>query len=129
MKHQTEIKKLRRKQYYLQQKNKELASKLVNMDINYFINRALKYVRYEKRAALVLDLVMSGKMFGEQGIEGGKEFMRQEFRKTFTAWRLCQAKDTAHQGCLNLQGCEAVRQVEELEKREQGMMPSKSTIW
>ena len=129
MKHQTEIKKLRRKQYHLQQKNKELASKLVNMDINYFINRALKYVRFEKRAALVLDLVMSGKMFGDRGIEGGKEFMRQEVRKTFTAWRLCQAKDTAHQGCLNLQGCEAVRQVEELEKREQGMMPSKSAIW
>ena len=39
------------------------------------------------------------------------------------------AKDTAHQGCLNLQGLEAVRQVEELEKREEGLIPLKSSIW
>ena len=39
------------------------------------------------------------------------------------------AKDTAHQGCLNLQGLEVVRQVEELEKREEGLIPSKSSIW
>ena len=39
------------------------------------------------------------------------------------------AKDAAHQGCLNLQGIEAVRHVEELEEREQGILPSKSAIW
>lgn len=39
------------------------------------------------------------------------------------------AKDTAHQGCLNLQGLEAVSQVEELENREEGMISSKSSIW
>ena len=49
--------------------------------------------------------------------------VKKEARKTFTAWRLCMAKDTAHQGCLNLQGLEAVCQVEELEKREEGLIP------
>ena len=33
------------------------------MDINYFVNPALKYVRFEKRSPLVLDLVMSGDNF------------------------------------------------------------------
>ena len=128
-KHESQIKKLRRGQYYLQTNNKYLKMQLNSIDINYFVNRALKYVRFEKRAALVLDLVMSGDMFGAKGQEGGKEFIQKDVQKTFTAWRLCQAKDTAHQGCLNLQGIAAVHQIEELEEREQGMMPSKSSIW
>ena len=39
------------------------------------------------------------------------------------------ARETAHQGFLNLQGIEAVRQVENLEDQEEGMLPSKSSIW
>ena len=42
---------------------------------------------------------------------------------------MCKARDTAHQGCLNLQGIEAVRPVEDLEDKERGMIPSKSAIW
>ena len=38
------------------------------------------------------------------------------------------ARDTAHQRYLNLQGIEAVWQVEELEDQEEGMLPSKSLI-
>ena len=39
------------------------------------------------------------------------------------------ARDTAHQGCLNLQGIEAAWQVEKLKDQEEGMLPSKSSIW
>ena len=39
------------------------------------------------------------------------------------------AKDTAHQGCLNIQGIEAVCKVEDLVEQEEGMLPSKSSIW
>ena len=86
-------------------------------------------MHFDKRAAVVLDLVVSGDLFGEKGKEATKQFIRHEVRKTFKAWKLCMAKDTAHQGCLNLQGFEAVRHVEELEEREQAMLPSKSEIW
>ena len=58
-----------------------------------------------------------------------KKNVCKEVRKSYPAWRLCQAKDKAHQGCLNLQGIEAVRQVEKLDHYERGMMPSKSSIW
>ena len=39
------------------------------------------------------------------------------------------ARDTVHQGCANLMGIEAVWQVEELEDREKGILPSKYSIW
>ena len=62
---------------------------------------------FKKRAALVLYLVLSGDPFGDKGIEATKEMVKKEVRKTFTAWRLCMAKETTHQGCLSLQGLEA----------------------
>ena len=55
--------------------------------------------------------------------------VKKEVRKKFTAWRLCMAKVIAHQGCLSLQGLEAFCQVEELEKRGEGLIPLKSSIW
>ena len=55
--------------------------------------------------------------------------MKKQVQKTFSAWDLCKAKDTCHQGCLNLQGIEAVRNVENLEKYKRGLIPSKSTVW
>ena len=86
-------------------------------------------MHFDTRALVVLGLVVCGKLFGEKGKKASKTFIRREVKKTFRAWKLCMAKDTAHQGCLNLQGIEAVRKVEELEEREEGMLPSKSSIW
>ena len=127
--HDMELKKVKRKQYYLAKKNKEILEKIDNGDISFVVNRALKGISKKKRADVVLDMVMDGSMFGPKGQQAGKKFVRKEVRKTYPAWRLSQAKDTAHQGCLNLQGIEAVRQVEKLEHYERGMMPSKSAIW
>ena len=98
-------------------------------NLSTFINKVLKGMHFENRASLVLDLVFTGEMFGEAGKVASKHFVCQQVQKTITAWRLCKAKDTAHQGCLNLQGIEAVCQAEELEKGEEGMIHSKSAIW
>ena len=127
--HVSQIKKLKRKQYYLVKKNNNLQVKLENLDILFVINKALHNVRIGKRADIILNMVMNGDMFGEKGQDAGTQFIWREVRKTYPAWKLCQARDCAHQGCLNLQGIEAVRQVEELAKHEQGMLPSKSAIW
>ena len=81
-------------------------------ELSFFIKNSLKWIPFKKRSAQVLDLVLPGDLFGDKGIEATKEMVKKEVRKTFTAWRLCMAKDTTHQGCLNLQGIEAVFQVE-----------------
>ena len=93
------------------------------------VNNVLKGVRYEKRTEYVLDLIFDGTLFGDVGGEVGEEYARDVMRKSFSAWKLCRAKDTAPQGCLNLQGLGHVRCVEELEKGEQGLFASKSAIW
>ena len=100
-----------------------------NNDLVEVINGALKGVRYEKRTTIILDLVYNGTLFGKKGKEVGDNYARQVMKKKFPAWKLCKAKDTAPQGCLNLQGLGQVRCVEELEKGEQGLFASKSTIW
>ena len=106
-----------------------MKAKIENLDISFLINKALQNVRIGKHADIILNMVMNGDMFGEKGMQAGTNYIWREVRKTYPAWKLCQAKDCAHQGCLNLQGVEAVRQVEELEQREQGMLPLKSAIW
>ena len=123
------VKKLKRKQYYLQKKNNDLMKELNANNLSFFVNKILKGMHFGKRAALILDMVVSGELFGEGGKDERINFVRKEVRKVFTAWRLCKAKDTAHQGCLNLQGIEAVRRTQELEKGEQGFIASKSAIW
>ena len=65
---------------------------------------------FRKRAALVLEMMMFGEMFGKAGQHTTKDFVTKEVRKVITGWHLCKAQDTAHQGCLNLQGIEAVCQ-------------------
>lgn len=128
--HKIEMVKLQRSRRYYKDKNEDIMAKMADNDLNFFINHALKGKHFKTRAATVLDLVVSGELFGEEASKKATtKFVRKEVRKTFTAWRLCMAKDTAHQGCLNLQGIEAVRRVEELEEREQGMIPSKSSVW
>ena len=97
--------------------------------LNFFVNHALKGMHFEKRSALVLEMVFSGEMFDEAGTSVGKDFVTKEVQKEITAWRLCKARDMAHQGCLNLQGIEAVRRSQELEKGEQGFIHSKSAVW
>ena len=49
-------------------------------------------MHFENRAALVLDLVFSGEMFGKAGQEVGKEFARKEVRKIMSSWRLCKKR-------------------------------------
>ena len=97
----------------------------------FFMNKCLaKQTRSQKkRVSLVLDMVVSGEVFGNHGKEARKKFVKKQVQKTFSAWDLCKAKDTCHQGCLNLQGIEAVRNVENLEKYKRGLIPSKSTVW
>ena len=123
------VKKLKRKQHYLQKKNNDLMKELNANNLTFFVNKILKGMHFGKRAALILDMVVSGELFGEAGKDASNDFLRKEVRKVFTAWRLCKAKDTAHQGCLNLQGIEAVRRTQELEKGKQGFIASKSAIW
>ena len=128
--HEATVKKMKRQHYYLTKQNKELTEKMSSGNLSVFVNELLKRMHFEKRATLVLDLVFSGEMFGEAGKKVGRQFITREVRKLLPAWRLCKAKDTAHQGCLNLQGIEAVRQIEpNLEKGEKGLIASKSSVW
>ena len=126
--HNVTVKKLRRKQYYLTKKNKKLNNVLGAANLSFFVNKILKGMHFEKRASLVLDMVISGDMFSVAGKTMGK-MITKEVRKVFAAWRLCKAKDTACQRCLNLQGIKAVRCTQELEDQEEGFITSKSSVW
>ena len=126
---QETVKKLRQKQCYLAKKNKERTREMSNTNLTYFVNKVLKCMHFEKHTALVLEIVMSGEMFGEAGQSVGKDFIAKEVRKVITAWHLCKTCDTAHQGCLNLQGIKAVQQSQELEKGEEGFIHSKLAVW
>ena len=59
-------------------------------------------MHFERRAALILDMVVSEEFFDKVGKDASIQFVKKEVRKVFTAWHLCKAKDTLHQGCLNL---------------------------
>ena len=123
------VKKLKHRQYYLKKKHDDLIKNMSGGVLTFFVNKVLKGMHFEKRAALVLEMVLSGKMFGEVEKDVTKDFVKNKVRKVFTAWRLCKAKDTAHQGCLNLHGIEAVSRTQDLEKGEQGFITSKSAMW
>ena len=60
-----ELKKLKRWQYYLKKKCDELLKKIDGGDLTYFVNKVLKGMHFEKRAALVLDMEVSGELFGD----------------------------------------------------------------
>ena len=76
----------------------------------------MKDIPQEKRATHVLDSVRDGTMFGQSGKKACKKFVTKECRKEMSGWKLCAKKDTCHQGCVNLQGIEAVRTVQDLKK-------------
>ena len=122
-------KQQKRKISYLTQRIQKLHQERKNENLVTTINKVLKGVRYDKRANKVLDLMYSGDLFGASGTAVGELFARNIMKKKFPAWKLCKAKDTSPQGCLNLQGLGQIRCVEELEKGEQGLFASKSTIW
>ncbi len=54
-----------------------------------------------------------------------RKYIRAE---VFVAWKILKAMDLAPKGSLNYRGIETLRQVECLEKWEQGLLPSSSTI-
>ena len=124
--HKDDVTKLKRQNKYLKKKHEDFVSKMESKDLSFFVNRTLKGMHFEKRASVVLDLVVCGTLFGEKVKKASKKIIWREVKKTFRAWKLCMAKDTADQGCLNLQGIEAVRKVEDLEEQEEGILPSKS---
>ena len=114
---------------YLTGKIKARDEEISSRNVITAINTALKGVKYSKRTNIIFDLVFSGELFGEYGKNAGQHYAQQVIKKKFPAWKLCKAKDTAPQGCLNLQGLGQVRLVEDLEKGEKGLFASKSTIW
>ena len=89
----------------------------------------MKGIHFEKCATLVLDLVFPGRMFGKAGQKFGKDYARKEVRKIMPSWRLLKTKDTAHQGCLNLQNIEALWKTEDLDNYESGVIVSKYVVW
>ena len=89
------------------------------------INDVLRGVCYEKRAHIVLDLVYNGDIFGDTGAEIGEIYAQNVMKKKVPAWKLCKAKDTAPQGCLNLQGLGEIQCVEELKKVNRVCLPQK----
>ena len=76
----------------------------MNNDLVEVIDGALKGIKYENRTTIILDLIYDGTLFGDKGKDMGENYARQVMKKKFPAWKLCKAKDTAPQGCLNLQG-------------------------
>ena len=86
------VKKLKCRQYYLKKKYDDLMEKTSGGDLTFFVNKVLKGMHFEKRAALVLEMVVSGEMFGEVGKDVTKYFVKNKVRKLFTAWRLCKDK-------------------------------------
>ena len=72
------VKKLKRKQYYLQKKNNDLMKELNVNNLTFFVNKILKGMHFGKRAALILDMVVSGELFGEAGKVASSDFVRKE---------------------------------------------------
>ena len=88
----TMVKKIKRRQYYLQKRNKDLMEQMSGNNLTFFVNNILNGMHFEKYAALVLDMVVSGEMFGEAGKDATKELVKREVHKVFTACCLCKAK-------------------------------------
>ena len=104
------VKKLKRKQYYLQQKNNELMKQMSANNLSFFVNKILKGDHFKKESSPNSRYLVSGELFGKDGKDAASNiFFKKEVHKVFTAWYLCKAKDNAHQGCLNLRGIKAVR--------------------
>ena len=76
----------------------------------------MKGIPQEKRTTRVLDSVCDGTMFGQAGEKACKKCVTKECRKEISGWKLYAKKDTCHQGCLNLQGIEAVWTLQDLKK-------------
>ena len=53
-----------------------------------FVNKVLKVMHFERRAALILDMVVLGEFFGKAGKDASIQFVKKEVRKVFTAWHL-----------------------------------------
>ena len=75
--HNMELKKVKRKQYYLAKKNEEILEKIDNGDILSMMNRALKGMSKKKHADVLLDMVMDGSMLGPKGQQAGKFFSQR----------------------------------------------------
>ena len=58
---------MKRQHYHLTKHNKELTEKMSSGNLSVFVNEVIKRMHFEKCASLVLDLVFSGKMFGNAG--------------------------------------------------------------
>ena len=56
----------------------------------------------------MLDLVFSGEFFGDAGITARQSYAYEVMKRNFPTWKLSKVKDTAHQGCLNLNGLEQI---------------------
>ena len=78
--HKGTVNKLRKK-YYLTKKNKDLTESMSRVNLSVFINKILKGMYFENRASLVLDLVLTGEMFGEAGKVVGKHFVPRQVQK------------------------------------------------
>ena len=52
--HQAEIKKLKRKQYYLVKKSNDLQSKIENLNILFIVIKALKDVKVQQRTDIII---------------------------------------------------------------------------
>ena len=79
--HKETVNKLRKKQYYLTKKNKDLTESMSRGNLSTFINKVLKGMHFENRASLVLDLVFTGEISGEAGKVAGKHFVCHQVKK------------------------------------------------
>ena len=48
--------------------------------------------------------------------------------EVYVPWKILKAMDLAPKGCLNYCGIEVLREVEGLDRYEQGMLPSRSSV-
>ena len=93
----------------------------------------MRHTKPITRLRTVVEALFSQKIFGVQATttvlqEMYKTYFFKEQRAVFAPWRVLRAMDLSSVGGLNYNGLETLRQVEELEKYERGVLPSRSSV-
>jgi hypothetical protein len=85
------------------------------------------------RLRVICDALLQNCVFGVEATKTMlsdlyKRFYFQEQRNVFAAWKVLRSIDLSSVGGLNYNGLETLRNVEELERYQRGILPSRSSV-
>jgi hypothetical protein len=101
----------------------------LRLDIELAATKRLKNKHKKTKAKIVLSMLQTGELFGEDSKTVVEQFVTNSARAIFKAWKMQKAIDTGPAGGLNYGAVESIRKiVEELGRYERGILPSSSVI-